>query len=61
MKLTENCLEIELKDLQGRQQVWMDFGLELGKVHVCLYKNSCGVKAWLRKGVAKMAKKVYRY
>ena len=61
MKLTETCLEIEVKDLQGREQVWIDFGLELGRVHICVHKNSSRVVAWLRKTVGKMTKATYPY
>ena len=60
MHLNEHALNITPEDLQGRDQLMIDFGPNKGVVHLVIHRHNCRIVAWLDKAMAKLQKKTYR-
>lgn len=61
MKQTQETITIGPEDLQGRHQVWIDFGIDIGEMHISLHPNGGSITCWLNKRIKSVQRRTYRY
>jgi len=61
MEKTKHSITLKPEDLEGRNHVWIDFGIDRGLVYISFVEHSGDVTCWINKRIKNVRRPTYRY